>query len=448
MDISFFKRGIKVESSGPPEEPLDVDPPARVLMPLRQCVGGDCTIVVEEGEQVKAGQKLAEGAGAADADLHAPFGATVAGFAQVRMPDGFESRALVLEADPSAGTADAPARGEPSRTPPGELRDQLARAGVVRGDREPKALATVIVESLSSHGVIPPTGKPVIRPVEHLAVLFCDADPHLATVSTAAAGIGESGSELATGIAALSRITGADNVHLVLDRRQSIPAAEKLADEEDWQVHRIDSLRYPDAAEPFVAKLVSGREPPVAFRQVHESGTLVVDVETVLDSARAVRLGKPVTERLITVTGPSGRKVVRAALGTPLSDIVEAAGMAGNHRKVVLGGPLDGIAHHTLDHPLTKSVRAITLFSSERVQPFDNRPCIGCGLCVQVCPVRLSPGLLSRYCEFDELEKAEEAHLFNCVECGCCAYVCPAGRSMVQLMIYGKSEILSARRTS
>jgi electron transport complex protein RnfC len=250
------------------------------------------------------------------------------------------------------------------------------------------------------------------------------------------------------GVGALVRITTAANVHLVLDSRQAFPAIEKLAEGADWPVHRIDSRRYPLLAEPFVVQAVSGREPPTAFQRAQEGGTLVVEAGTVLEVARAVRDQEPVTERLVTVLGPRGRKVVRARLGTSFADLVSSSGDDGNYAKVILGGPLAGVAHHTLDYPVTKSTDGVTLLTADRAAGFENRPCISCGLCAMVCPTRLVPGLLSRYCEFRQFEQAEAAHLFSCVECGCCAYVCPAGRSMVQFMILGKTEIAAAQRVS
>jgi electron transport complex protein RnfC len=222
----------------------------------------------------------------------------------------------------------------------------------------------------------------------------------------------------------------------------------RLAEENEYSILRVKAQTYPTAADPLVAAAISGKEPDVAFRGVHESGELVLDVDTVLRVARACAERRPVLDRLITVGSPSGRKVIRVPVGMTLADAVKAAGEADEFRKVLVGGPLQGSALHTLDFPIAKDTTAIWLFSEDEIMDEVNHPCISCGLCVTVCPMRLLPGLLSRYCEFGKWGQAEEAHLFSCIECGCCAYVCPAGRSMVQFMVHGKNELLALWRSA
>jgi electron transport complex protein RnfC len=448
MDISLFGRGIRVVRPGRPEPPLDACPPGRISLVLRQCVGRPCTPVVDVGAMVQGGQVVAEGVPGASAHLHAPFGAEVKGFEEVLLTDGSRARAMVLEASAAAGMVRYETHERPLRRSREELVGAIARAGIVHGGGEGKALADILDETAASRGFIAATGENIVRPLGHLVIRFCDVDPHLATLASATLEIGDDTAELQLGIAALARITGAGAVHFVLDRRQEAAAVEKLAAEADWRLHRVDSARYPLAADPFLAKLISGREPPVAFRQVHESGILVLALTTVIEVARAVAADRPVTHRLVTVLAPSGRRVIRAPIGTSLAAVVEAAGAGGDIGKVVLGGPLDGVAHHTLERPLTKPMIGLSLIASAGMDRWANEPCLGCGLCAMVCPTRLLPGMLSRYCEFGQFDKAEAAHLFACIECGCCAYVCPAGRSMVQFMIHGKTEILTARRAS
>jgi electron transport complex protein RnfC len=136
----------------------------------------------------------------------------------------------------------------------------------------------------------------------------------------------------------------------------------------------------------------------------------------------------------------------RARVGTPLREVIAGVGLEAEYAKVILGGPLGGTAVHTLDFPVTKNLDGVTLIPKADLSLFENEPCLSCGLCAMVCPVRLVPGMLSRLCEFGQFDRAQSAHIFSCTECGCCSYVCPAGRSMVQFMIHGKTELLAARR--
>jgi electron transport complex protein RnfC len=446
MDITLFGRGIKVGVAGRPGAPERLSSPAKVTLLLRQGAGAACEPVVEAGDQVQQGQIVARSADGFEV-LHAPVGGVVGGPIDVAGTDGSDTPALVIEASAEAG----PVEVEPDSRPLGrsakELLERIRAAGVVQGDRDGKALAQLIDEALRPRGQVAATGTKIVRPVQHLAVRCCDVDPHLATQRTITEQVGKETADAKLGIEALVRITGAGKIHLMLGKGHAADGLVGMAEEADWPVHRLDTGCYPFAADPFVAKLVSGKEPPVAFQQVHESGTLVIDLSTVLDVARAVRDQAPVVERLVTVCGPGGTKVLRVAIGSSLAALAEAAGQQGDHGMVVIGGPLNGVAHHTLEYPVTKTTTGLTLVPRAALPEFANEPCISCGLCAMVCPTRLVPGLLSRYCEYARFEEAEGAHLFACVECGCCAYVCPAGRSMVQFMIHAKSEILAARRT-
>ena len=455
MDISLFARGIKVkapERTGAVEQMVA---PSRVTLLLRQGEGSACRALVKAGASVREGQLVGEATDDGAADLHSPIDGTVTAIEDVVDTDGSGMQALVIDAGGAAADADdenAPVEPEVDPEPllrsAEELLDRIAKAGVVQGGRDGRSLALVLREARASRGFIAATAASIVKPLEHLVVRFCDVDPYLGSVAAAAEGIGLDLSELELGIGSLAKVTNATNVHFVFDSGQSFPEIEKLAETTDWPVHRVDSRRYPLLAEPFVVQTVSGREPPTAFHRPHDSGTMVVDVNTVLEVSRAVRERQPVLERIVTVLGPTGRRLVKVRIGTSFAELASYAGDDGNYRKVILGGPLAGVAHHTLDYPVTKTTDGITLLTRDQVATFENQPCVSCGLCAMVCPTRLVPGLLSRYCEFGELEQAEAAHLFSCVECGCCAFVCPAGRSMVQFMIHGKTEITAARRAS
>jgi electron transport complex protein RnfC len=434
--------------------------PAEISLMLRQGEGSPCRPVVKEGDAVRAGQRVAAGSADGAAELHSSIEGTVVGVEEVAGTDGTGCPALVIRAgvaaaenEPSAEAAERvdaepEVDADPLKRTADELLERIRRAGVVQGGRDGRSLATVIGEARAPRGFIEATAASIVKPLERLVIRFCDVDPHLGSVAAAAESIGDDTVDFELGARVLARVTDAANVHLVLDKRQAFAAVEQLAEQSDWTVHRVDSQRYPLAAEPFLVQTVSGREPPTSFRRFHESGTLVVDVGTLLEVTRAVRDGLPVVDRLLTVLGPTGRKVLRVHLGTSLAEVVSESGNDAEHGKVVVGGPLSGLAHHTLDYPVSKTTAGITLFPRDGIADFENQPCISCGLCAMVCPTRLVPGMLSRYCEFGQFEQAETAHLFSCVECGCCAYVCPAGRSMVQFLIHGKTEIAAARRAS
>jgi len=447
MDISFFRRGIKLSRRARPGKIEQIPPPGRAVLSLQQGSGPPAEPSIEIGETVKVGQTLAQCASGSGADLHASISGEVTAFEDLHFPNGTTVKALVIEGDGKDTWAEPERDDKPLTASPGELLERIRRGGVIREGSETKSLAEVIGEAMSPRGYLSSTGSAVAKPVRHIAVRFADQDPHLDALAAMTETIGDKTADLDLGVKVLASITGAEQIHFVLDNKQKTPGLDKLADDNDYAVLRLDATNYPDLSSPMVARAVSGKEPDTAFKRVHENGILVLDVDTVLETALAARDRRPVVNKLITVNGPAGAGVFEARLGTPLADIVSAAGQKKEIGKVVLGGPMKGIAHHNLEFPLTKEISGITLFSRDQIDLAVNDPCVGCGLCSMVCPIRLTPGMLSRYCEFSSWDLAEEAHLFSCIECGCCAYVCPAGRSMVQFMVQGKSELLSTRRS-
>jgi electron transport complex protein RnfC len=442
MDISLFGRGVSLSRVVSPDE-IRVQPaPATVRLPLRQASGKPSIAVVEKGDEVKRGQLVAEGA----APIHSPIAGRVVGLETLPGLDGSELPVVVIEADGNASVS-FEADGIPLKREPEELLERIRAAGIVQAGRESLPLAQAIEDARAPRGHISATGAALTRPVGHLVVRCLDPEPGLANLQAATCALARDAGELALGIDILLHITRAEQVHLVLGGGQMPEAVEALAVERDWCVLRVDGTVYPAAHDALLAAAVSGHEPDVAWRRVDQSGVLVIDVDVVLQVVAAVRDGSPVLDRLVTVARGGDVKVLRAALGSSFVDIARGAGHDGLYGKHILGGSMQGLSHYTLDYPLAKHLPGLTLQEGAQVVHDRNDPCISCGLCAMACPMRLVPGMLSRYCEYGDWEAAENAHLFTCIECGCCAYVCPAGRSMVQLMVHGKNEVLATRRT-
>ncbi len=444
MDISLFRWGIELPRADGAGRIVDAPLPQRVGLLLRQTTGRPATPTVEKGDAVSAGQKVASGA----ADLHASISGEVLGVEELHYPDGSKAEVLVIQGDGQQSAQETEPDPKPLSQKPDELLKRISLAGVIQEGRESLGLAAMIDEALSPDGHVSATGQPISKAVEHLVVRCVDVDPHMVHLAAVAQTLADDCADLALGLDALLRITGAAQVHIVLDQRQQAPAMEALAEEREWNLVRIDAAVYPAASEPLLAALVSGREPEIAWRRVHNAGTLVLDVDTVLQVTAAVRDMQPVIERVVTVRGPQGCQAVRARIGTSMADLATAAGQQGPFGKLVLGGPLVGLAHHSQDFPLAKDRTGLTLFAPGDVSLSTNEPCISCGLCAMVCPMRIMPGQLSRYCEYGKWDMADDANLFSCLECGACAYVCPAGRSIVQFIVQGKNELLATRRTA
>ena len=188
--------------------------------------------------------------------------------------------------------------------------------------------------------------------------------------------------------------------------------------------------------------VVTGREVPSGGLPM-DVGVLVQNVGTAAAVRDAVIDGKPLYERIVTVTGSPVAKPsnFKARIGTPASFLIEqCGGLKTAADKLIFGGPMMGFAQSSSDMPVTKTSSGIVLLSPDEMEFFTGDTCISCGRCVEVCPARLMPCFISRAVEAGDYEFAEEYSVMDCVECGSCAFVCPAHRPMVQHMRRGKAE--------
>jgi electron transport complex protein RnfC len=176
---------------------------------------------------------------------------------------------------------------------------------------------------------------------------------------------------------------------------------------------------------------------------------LVHNVATAVAMVRAVEEGRPLVERIVTVTGDGVREpdnfLVR--IGTPVSALVEAAGgfSQAGPAKIIMGGPMMGAAQHTTAVPVIKGTSGILVLTERMVRRVEPGPCIRCGECVRHCPMKLNPTEIALLTEHEMYAEADARGALDCIECGCCAWGCPAAIPLVQHIRKSKVEILARR---
>lgn len=179
-----------------------------------------------------------------------------------------------------------------------------------------------------------------------------------------------------------------------------------------------------------------------------EVGCVVQNVGTAVAIKEAVCDGRPLIERITTVTGkpvvnPGNWKL---RIGTSIEKALEfAGGVKYPPAKLILGGPMMGFAQLSLDVTVMKNTSGILLLAKEDITQYKADPCIRCGRCVDVCPMNLLPGTLSVMIESERFDLAEQYHVMDCIECGCCAYTCPSYRPLVQHFKRAKAEVNAQR---
>jgi len=205
-------------------------------------------------------------------------------------------------------------------------------------------------------------------------------------------------------------------------------------------------VKYPQGAEKQLIYAITGREVPAGGLPM-DVGVVVQNVGTAAAIADAVIRSVPLIERVLTVAGDGvenpGNFLVR--IGTPLRSVIERCGPTGEAGKVILGGPMMGLAQGSIDEiSVNKGTSGVLVLRDADASGW--RQCIRCGRCVRSCPMGLAPSVLSVLCEQLRFDEAADAGLMNCIECGVCAYVCPSKRPMVSQYKLGKAEVASKQK--
>lgn len=399
----------------------------KVIIPLKQHTGNPCDAAVKKGAEVKIGDLLGENTDEDAASVHATISGKVIEVIK-KFPDmyGGYSPAIVIESDGKNET------GEFSLGLSGSS-DSLSliqEAGIVDLDVEPIPLYKKL--SFAKE-----------KSVNTLIVNGVDVELQL---SSRASLLSEYAQEVASGIEIIKEILGVATVYIGINENapKSVSAVTSVCS----SAHVVAlKAKHPQNIKELLIKAILGKEVP-SSKSPEEIGVTVISAETVFFVARAINEKKPLLERFITITGSSikSSRNVLVKIGTPIMDVLEYCGVSSiGTGKVIIGGPLMGIAIHSTNMPVTKETTGVYIQQEGDVVEFSSGVCIKCGLCVQVCPMRLMPHLISGFSESGEYAMAEQTDIFSCIECGCCAYVCPVLIPLVQWIKFGKSEIRAQR---
>ena len=430
--------GHKAESTSAPV--ADMPLATRFTLPLQQHIGEPDEPLVKVGERVLTGQVIARSAEYISAPIHAPCSGTVVEIGEYAIPhpSGLQAPCIVIDSDGRDEWAELPAPWPNyEEMNPAELRERIRWAGIV---------------GLGGAGF--PTSVKVNpgpdHPIHTLILNAAECEPYISCDDML---MREQPDKVLAGLAIIRHVVGARECLIGIEaNKPEAIAALQLALEHSGcpDTHiLVVPARYPSGGEKQLIQLLTGREVP-SHGLPAEIGVLCQNVATAAAVADAVLAGRPLIERIVTVTGQGVAEPgnFRVRLGSPMNQLIEQAGgyTAAAHR-LILGGPMMGFALHTDALPITKAANCLLLASqAEAPEPPPAQPCIRCGRCAEVCPALLLPQQLYWHARARDLDKAQDYHLFDCIECGCCAYVCPSHIPLVQYYRYAKTAIWSQER--
>ena len=157
-----------------------------------------------------------------------------------------------------------------------------------------------------------------------------------------------------------------------------------------------------------------------------EKGIVVNNISTIYSIYEALKYNKPLTERVITITGDALSKPQNILVknGTLVKDIIDQIGGLKKCRKIkfIAGGPMMGKSLPSDDLVVTPNLSCVVVLKDDTNE--EEYDCIRCGKCVSACPAKLAPVLIKDNIGNEKMLKKLKPN--RCIECGLCSYICPS----------------------
>ena len=417
------------------KEIVEYLPKGDMVYPISQHIGAPAKPIVKKGDRVLAGQLIAEAGGFVSANIHSSVSGTVKAIEARLTSSGSKVNSIIIENDNKYESVEF----TPISKPVGELkRDEILDAVKAAG-----------IVGMGGAGF--PTNVKLspknADEIDRIIVNASECEPYLTSDYRR---LIEQPESIIEGLRiVLSLFKGSKGIIAVEDNKpEAIKLLrEKLGEDSDITVHSMKT-KYPEGAERQLIYANTGRYINSKMLPA-DVGCIVHNVDTIYSIYEAVREGKPLITRIVTVSGdaienPCNFKV---RTGTSYAELVEAAGgFKGTPAKIISGGPMMGKAIYSLDLPVTKSSSAILCLSKDEASEYEPSACIRCGRCVSVCPGRVMPNQLARLANAGDIDAFIKNNGMECCECGCCSYICPAKRPLTQVIAGTRKLVLANKK--
>lgn len=419
--------------------PIEVLPtPKLISVPLLQHLGAPCDALVKNREEVRIGQVIGSSEAPISAFVHSSVDGTLAKPSVATLPNGRHVASLPIKV-----AAEQSVEGQAL------LEDHFGGSWPTIGleEQTPESIIEAVREAglVGMGGAAFPTWVKLQRnpqrPVDTLLVNGCECEPYLSADNRLMI---EAAAPIISGALLAARAAGAERIIVGIEDNKpaAIAAMRKAADGTGIEVQSVPT-KYPQGAEKQLALVTLGRTVPRGGLPL-DVGVVVINVGTAAAIARAVLRQKPLTHRIVTVSGDgiTTPKNLLVPIGTAYRDIIAfAGGLRPEAARVVAGGPMMGFTLGAFGVPVTKGTSGITVLTHDNLHHAAETACVRCGRCVDVCPMALVPTRIALAARFGSWNLVARYHADACMECGCCAFVCPAQIPLVQLIRLGKVHL-------
>lgn len=408
-------------------------PPRQAVFPLSQHIGAPATAIVKRGDTVKVGTKIAEAGGFVSAHIFSSVSGKVSKIDSVVEASGYRKPAIFIDVE-----------GD-------EWEESIDRSETLV--KECSLTPEQIVEKIKAAGIVgmggacfpthvkltPPPGSKA----ECLIINAVECEPYLTADHRLML---EKTEQVLVGISLLMKAVKVTKGYIGIENNK--PDAIRLMSEKASAYPGIEvvplKVKYPQGGEKQLIDAIIGRQVPAPPAIPISVGAVVQNVGTAYAVYEAVMKNKPLFERIVTVSGkmlenPSN---YLTRLGTPMSQLIEAAGgLPEDTGKVIGGGPMMGKALANVEVPICKGSSGVLLLDKKEARRSEPQPCIRCAKCVSVCPMGLEPYLLATCSSHADWERVEHEMIMSCIECGSCQFTCPSHRPLLDYIRLGKGKV-------
>lgn len=415
--------------------------PKRLILPLQQHIGHPAEPIVKVGDYVYKYQLIARAAGGISAPIHSPTSGTIHSIDPhlVPHPSGLKAPCIIIETDGKDQAQAKETANNYEDLSPLQLRQIINDAGIV---------------GLGGAG-FPSFIKldPNEKKVETLIINAAECEPYITCDEML---LLEQPEDIIRGLLIMRKALQAEYCIIAIENKKVKAIKTMTAVLEDFDLDFIELVSiptvYPAGGEKQLVQVITGKEVPSQGLPL-DINIVCHNVGTALAVSRAVNCGEPLISRVVTVTGSVAKsRNLDVLLGTPIGELIEQCG--GNRNtlsKVIVGGPMMGMAVLDDNTPVIKTTNCILAISRINDVPIPSRlehslPCIRCGACADACPMNLLPQQLYWYARAKDFDKVQDYNLFDCIECGCCDYACPSHLPLVHYYRYAKTEIWKQER--
>ncbi|MAD17274.1 MAG: electron transport complex subunit RsxC [Alteromonadaceae bacterium] len=415
------------------QQPIEsISLPERLYIPLKQHIGVEGQLIVAPGEQVLKGQPLTRSANPFSVPVHAPTSGTVVSIGPhiSAHPSALPEQTLIIEPDNlDKWTMLSPLQDYQS----------LPKVSVL------EAICNAGISGMGGAGFPTHIKAAPKKDVEFIIINGVECEPYITADDRL---MREHAWQIRQGIDVLCHLLSPKQVYIAIeDNKPEAIEAMRVACQQSEQYKVVPiATKYPAGGEKQLIQVITNREVPKQGLPI-DVGVIMHNVGTCFAIADAIFSGKPLIQRVVTITGRAVEtpKNVWALIGSPVAHLLSSAGYVAHRqaqKHIIMGGPMMGFTVASDQVPVVKITNCLLLpTSDEMAEPEAEQPCIRCSACADACPVSLLPQQLFWHSKAKELDKAQEYNLFDCIECGACAYVCPSEIPLVHYYRVAKAEI-------